>query len=588
MFFAGDLPDVRPMMRVDLAAAAAATLADLLEERSHRQLLLDGLDLIDQGIIVMDGDLKVVAASRGLFKLFGFPLEMSVVGTPYADFVRFNAERGEYGEGDVEEIVAEQVQLARQFKPYDIERIRPNGTIIAIRHSPVRRGGWVTTFTDITQQRAHERLIRQRNEELDRRVRERTAELEAAYAEQKRLEAVLVHAQKMEAVGQLTGGLAHDFNNLLTIVISNLDMIRDRAAKAGHLEFVQPALDAARKGAGITRRLLAFARRQSLEPRIVEVNSLITSLLSLSRHSLPSTIHMSTQPAPFDLHTRVDPEQLEHAFLNLVLNARDAMPEGGSLVVDTGSRLIHQSEAAELEVTPARYVEIRVRDTGKGMDQATLSRVFEPFFTTKQFGGGSGLGLSVVYGFVKQSGGAVHISSTPGGGTTVTLLLPASPAPSRPDTHKSQGARQGVALQGARQILEGARQILRGARQSVGSPRLVLLVEDDAEVRTVMRRQLTDIGHKVIEARAGDEALAIIDNVPGLSVLVSDIVMPGAMDGRRLADLAKQRRPELLVVLVTGYAEGLEVKGGQRPPFTVLRKPCTKEELAAAIETAPQ
>jgi signal transduction histidine kinase len=553
------------MMRVDLAAAAATTLADLLEERSHRQLLLDGLDLIDQGIIVMDGDLKVVAASRGLFKLFGFPLEMSVVGTPYADFVRFSAERGEYGEGDVEEIVAEHVQLARQFKPYDIERVRPNGTIIAIRHSPVRRGGWVTTFTDITQQRAHERLIRQRNEELDRRVRERTAELEAAIAEQKRLEAVLVHAQKMEAVGELTGGLAHDFNNLLTIVISNLDMICDRAAKAGLLEFVQPALDAARKGAGITRRLLAFARRQRLEPRIVEVNSLVASLLSLSRHSLPSTIHMSTQPAPFDLHTRVDPEQLEHAFLNLVLNARDAMPEGGSLVVDTASRLIHQSEAAELELAPGRYVEIRVRDTGKGMDQATLLRVFEPFFTTKQFGGGSGLGLSLVYGFVKQSGGAVHISSTPGKGTTVTLLLPASPAPSRPDTHKLQSARQGV-----------------------GSPRLVLLVEDDADVRTVMRRQLTDIGHKVIEARAGDEALAIIDSVAGLSVLVSDIVMPGAMDGRRLADLARQRRPELRVVLVTGYAEGLEVQGGEPPPFTVLRKPCTKEELAAAIETAPQ
>jgi signal transduction histidine kinase len=508
---------------------------------------------------------------------------MSVVGTPYADFVRFSAERGEYGEGDVEEIVAEQVQLARQFKPYDIERVRPNGTLIAIRHSPVRRGGWVTTFTDITQQRAHERLIRQRNEELDRRVRERTAELEAAIAEQKRLEAVLVHAQKMEAVGQLTGGLAHDFNNLLTIVISNLDMIRDRAAKAGLLEFVQPALDAARKGAGITRRLLAFARRQRLEPRIVEVNSLITGLLSLSRHSLPSTVHMSTQPAPFDLHTRVDPEQLEHAFLNLVLNARDAMPEGGSLAVDTASRLIHQSEAAELELTPGRYVEIHVRDTGKGMDQATLLRVFEPFFTTKQFGGGSGLGLSLVYGFVKQSGGAVHISSTPGKGTTVTLLLPASPAPARPDTHESQGGPQG-----ARRILQGARQILQGARQSVGSPCLVLLVEDDADVRTVMRRQLTDIGHKVIEARAGDEALAIIDSVAGLSVLVSDIVMPGAMDGRRLADLAKQKRPELRVVLVTGYAEGLEVQGGERPPFTVLRKPCTKEELAAAIETEPQ
>jgi signal transduction histidine kinase len=547
------------------AAAAAATLADLLEERRHFALLLAGLDLIDQGFTVIDGDLRLVAANRGLFKLFGFPAEMSRVGTPFADFVRHNAERGEYGEGDVEELVAEQVRLARQFKPYDMERIRPDGTIIAIRNSPLPKGGCVTTYTDVTQQRAHERLIQERNEDLDRRVRERTAKLEAANAEQKSLETVLVHAQKMEAVGQLTGGLAHDFNNLLTIVLSNLAVLRDSAAKAGMMEFVEPAFDAAHKGAGITRRLLAFARRQRLEPRIVEVNSLIANLLSLSRHSLPATIRISRQPAPFELHTRVDPEQLEHALLNLVLNARDAMPRGGSLAVHSASRLVHNAEAVELELAPGRYVEIRVEDTGLGMDQATLSRAFEPFFTSKQFGAGSGLGLSVVYGLVKQSEGAVHISSTPGRGTTVSLLLPASPAASRADAHQWQGS-----------------------RQSVGSSRLVLLVEDDADVRTAIRRQLTDIGHMVMEAHAGDEALAIIDNVPALSVLVSDIVMPGAMDGRRLADLAKQRRPGLRVVLVTGYAEGLDVQGGPHRSFTVLRKPCTKDELAAAIETAPQ
>ncbi|MBO0764431.1 MAG: PAS-domain containing protein [Hyphomicrobiaceae bacterium] len=553
------------MMPVDLAAAAAATLADLVQERRRLSLLLSGLDLIDQGITVMDGELKLVAASRGLFKLFRSAPEMWRVGTPFADFVRYNAQRGEYGEGDVEEIVAKHVSLARQFHPQDMEHVRPDGTIIAIRSSPLPNGGCVTTYTDVTQQRAHARLVRARSEELDRRVHERTAELEAVNAEQKRLEAVLVHAQKMEAVGQLTGGLAHDFNNLLTIVISNLAVMRDHAAKAGIMEFVEPALVAAHKGAAITRRLLAFARRQRLEPRIVEVNSLIANLLSLSRHSLPSTISISKQPAPFELHTRVDPEQLEHAFLNLVLNARDAMPGGGSLVVHSASRLVHNAEAAELELAPGRYVEIRVEDTGKGMDETTLLRVFEPFFTSKPFGAGSGLGLSVVYGFVKQSGGAVHISSAPGRGTTVTLLLPASPAPTRPDVHQSLGA-----------------------RQSAGSSRLVLLVEDDADVRTVIRRQLTDIGHMVIEARAGDEALAIIDDVPELSVLVSDIVMPGDIDGRRLAHLAKQKRPGLRVVLVTGYADGLDVGGGRYRSFTVLRKPCTKDELAAAIETAPQ
>jgi signal transduction histidine kinase len=555
------------MMPVDLAAAAASTLADLVEERRSLALLLAGLDLMDQGITVMDSDLNLVAASRGVFKLFGFPAEMSRVGTPFAHFVRYNAERGEYGEGDIDAIVAEQVRLARQFKPHEAERVRPDGTIITIRSSPLPNGGCVTIYTDVTQQRAHERLVRERNEELDRRVRERSEALEAANA-------VLVHAQKMEAVGQLTGGLAHDFNNLLTIVINNLAEMRERAAKAGIIEFVEPALAAAHKGAGITRRLLAFARRQRLEPRVVEVNSLIASLLSLSRHSLPSAIRISTQPAPFDLHTRVDPEQLEHAFLNLVLNARDAMPGGGSLVVHSASRLVHNAEAAELELRPGRYVEIRVEDTGTGMDEATRLRAFEPFFTSKQAGGGSGLGLSMVYGFVKQSGGAADISSAPGRGTTVTLLLPASSAPTRSD---ARGERP---LQGARR--------LQGSRQSVGSSRLVLLVEDDADVRTAIRRQLTDIGHMVMEVAAGDEALAVIDNVPELSVLVSDIRMPGAMDGRRLAELARKRRPGLRVVLVTGYAEGLDVQGGRQRSFTVVRKPCTKEELATAIETAPQ
>ncbi len=541
------------------------------DERRRFALLLAGLDLIDQGLSVMDSDLKAVAVNRRLLTMFGFPPEFSRPGTSFADFVRYNAERGEYGEGDVEEQVAERVRLASQFEPHSMERERPDGTIIAMTGVPIPHGGLVTIFTDVTQQRAHEREVRKQNEILDRRVRLRTTELERtntrlqnAIAEQKQLEAVLVHAQKMEAVGELAGGLAHDFNNLLTIVINNLRTLRDRAAQApGSMEFVEPALAAAVKGADITRRLLAFARRQPLEPSIVEVNRLVANLLSMSRHSLPKAIRVSRETAPGDLHTCVDPQQLEHALLNLVLNARDAMPEGGSLMVRTASLLILNTEADELEVTPGRYVELRIEDTGAGMDQATLARAVEPFFTTKDFGSGSGLGLSMVYGFAKQSGGALHIRSTPGIGTVVTLLLPASSAPTQREAVRFPDARP-------------------------GSSRLVLLVEDDADVRTVIRRQLTEIGHMVMEASSGDEALAIIDSVPAISILVSDIVMPGAMDGRRLALLAKRRRPALRVVLVTGYAEGL---GGQTDgyrPFSVLRKPCTKEELGAAIEAAPR
>jgi signal transduction histidine kinase/CheY-like chemotaxis protein len=546
-------PDVRAMMPVDLAAAAAATLADLMgelvEERRHLEMLLSGIDLIEQGIIVIDGDLKLAAASRGFFRLFGFPLELSHVGTPLADLVRHNASRGEYGKGDVDEIVAEQLRIAREFKAYDLEHIRPDGSIIAIRCSPLPQGGSVTVYTDITEQRAHERLIRERND------------------------AMLAHAQKMEAVGQLAGGLAHDFNNLLTIVMGNLAELRDSATKAGTIECVDRALAAAKSGASVTRRLLAFARRQTLEPRIVEVNNLIANLLSLSRPSLPSSIRFSTQPAPFELYARVDSEQLEQAFLNLVLNARDAMPGGGSLMVHSASRLIHNTEAGARQIVPGRYVEIRVEDNGTGMDEATRSRAFEPFFTSKQAGSGSGLGLSMVYGFVQQSGGTAYIDSAPGKGTTVTLLLPASLVPTGSDLLRSRGP--GVSAHAA-------------PRGRVGSPRHVLLVDDNSDVRAVIRRQLHDMGHIVIEAAAGDKALAAIDKNPQISALVSDIVMPGAINGRRLADLAKQRRPELRVVLVTGYADGLDVKAAQGRSFTVLRKPCTKDELAAAIEAAPQ
>ena len=556
-------------MTLVTSAVGKAAHSDMPDELRRFELLQGGLDLIDQGLTVFDGSLRLVAWNQRFFTLLDFPMEMARVGTSFADFMRINALRGEYGEGDIEEKVAERVRLARSFQRHYIERVRPNGTIVAVRGEPLPHGGFVTIYTDITQQRYHERLIHERNEELDRRVRERTAELEAANielkrvnAEQKRMEAALVQAQKMEAVGELTGGLAHDFNNLLTIVISNLASLRDRqSGSAPIMEFVQPALVAAHKGADLTRRLLAFARRQQLEPRVIEVNRLIASFLTLLCRSLPELIRIASKPWPYKLHIHVDPQQLEHVLLNLALNARDAMPQGGDLIIWTASREVSEAEASELDVALGHYVEIGVDDTGTGMDAVTLSRAFEPFFTTKEFGSGSGLGLSMVYGFVKQSGGAVRIRSTCGEGTAVVLLLPVSTTPAEAEMPTPSRA-----------------------LSPADSPRLVLLVEDDAEVRKVIRRQLSDIGHVVIEASSGEEALMIVESVPELSALVSDIVMPGSMDGRQLARLVRDRRPELRVVLITGYAEGLETRSGADQRIVILRKPCTKEELGAAIE----
>lgn len=247
---------------------------------------------------------------------------------------------------------------------------------------------------------------------------------------------------------------------------------------------------------------------------------LIESFLRLLCRSLPELVRISSKPWPGNLHTHVDPQQLEHVLLNLALNARDAMPQGGKLVIRTESRELSGAAAAACDVSPGTYVEILVEDTGNGMDAITLSRAFEPFFTTKQFGTGSGLGLSMVYGFVKQSGGAVRIHSRPGEGTIVALLLPASAASTETEAAAPPST-----------------------PPHPRASRFVLLVEDDAEVRKVIRRQLADLGHIVIEAAAGEEALVIVESVPELSILVSDIVMPGSMDGRKLARLVREKRP---------------------------------------------
>lgn len=556
-----------PSLSDDLADAVhSATDPHDLPRRFD--LLQGGLDLIDQGLTVIDADLKLVAWNRRFFTLLEFPMELARVGTPFDAFIRYNARRGEYGDGECEAQVAERVRLAAAFQPHYIERRRPNGTIIAIRGEPLPHRGFVTIYTDITRQRRHERIIKERNEELDRRVRARTIELEAAnaelhraMAEQKRMGAALMQAQQMEAVGKLTGGLAHDFNNLLTIIIANLAALRDRQTTGELNEFLDPAIAAARRGADITKRLLAFARRQPLEPRSIEVNAIVGNILTLLRRSLPAHIAVITETERGELFSMVDPAQLENALLNLALNARDAMPQGGTLVIRSASRRIDEKEAAELDIVDGRYVAICVEDNGTGMAPETLARVFEPFFTSKEFGAGSGLGLSTIYGFAKQSGGAVRIRSQLGVGTAVTLFLREGPpvdATAEEPAHRTQRA--------------------------AGIRHVALLVEDDPDVRTVIRRQLTELGHLVIEASGGKDALNIVENIDELSLLVSDIMMPGDLDGRRLAERARALRPDIRVILITGYAERLDDGAGER--FVILDKPCSKEELTAAIDEA--
>ncbi len=500
-----------------------------LSEADHIALLQSGLDHISQGITVTDRDLRMVGWNRRFFTMLDFPESLARLGSTYETFIRINAERGEYGPGDIEDLVAQRVRTARRFEPHGFERVRPSGQIIAVRGEPLPQGGFVTVYTDVTEQRRQEQLIRERND------------------------ALLVQAQRMEAVGQLTGGLAHDFNNLLTVILGNLAALEERVGSAVFQEYIAPAIRAGQRGVGITRRLLAFARQQALEPVPVDVAALIDGSVELLRRSLPSSIAIAST-AESCWPALADPGQLEGAIVNLALNARDAMPDGGSLSFAVAPASL--AEAAG-DRAPGDYVRIAVTDSGFGMDARTLARVFEPFFTTKKFGTGSGLGLSMVYGFVRQSGGEIRIDSTPGKGTTVTLLLPRAYGAVAGDSTPEDAAADGAGD-------------------------LVLLVEDDDDVRLLVRRQLLELGYKVLEARDGAEGQALLRSVPEIAVLVSDMIMPGPVDGAALARTARAMSARTRIVLISGFAPEDPSSGSDEWP--TLHKPFSKDQLARAIQ----
>lgn len=669
--------------------------SDPQQTHYRHELLQAGLDLLDQGLTVIDSNLNIVAWNKAFLRLLDFPENMAFVGATFESFIRFNAERGEYGPGDVDELVAERMRLARSFTAHYTERDRPGGQILAVRGEPLPHNGFVTLYTDVTASRRFEQQIQEQNIALESRVAERTTELQATnrrllkadeanqrittalrrseenlrlitdtvpaligyfdnqeiyqyvnkgYAEWfgctkeevlgrtiravtgdevytdisrhvhqalqgnsvsyeyamrhpggrvvyarselvperdaqgqvlgcfvlsvnitelKNAQAALVHAQKMEAVGQLTGGLAHDFNNLLTVVIGNLVTLHERYPDDPNIsEYVVPALKASRRGSSLIKRLLAFARRQPLLPKAVDIADLVEDTLSLLQRTLPANITVKTSPLEAPLFAMTDAQQLENALLNLALNARDAMPDGGQLTIRATRLMLSAGQVADFDVVPGCYVALSVSDTGTGMDAATQARASEPFFTTKRFGAGSGLGLSMVYGFAKQSGGGLRIQSALGEGCVVTLVLPctaedldAIPFPDAP---------------------------ARMDPSSVERP-LVLLVEDDLDVRRVIRLQLVGLGYPVMEADHATDALLLLANVPTVGILISDMVMPGGMDGRTLCLEARLRAPHVKSLLISGYStEELAAPkmGGDLP---LLKKPFTAQELQSAL-----
>jgi PAS domain S-box-containing protein len=377
-----------------------------------------------------------------------------------------------------------------------------------------------------------------------------------------KMEEELRQSQKMEAIGQLTGGLAHDFNNLLTVITGNLEMLEMSVDDSNQRELLKEAQDAAQDGAKLTGQLLAFGRRQPLNPKPTDMTPLISNFSELLRRTLGESIELNIRVIGSKHLCVVDAPQLQNALLNLAINARDAMPRGGNLTIDLSQARLDADYAQMYpEIRTGRYVLIAVTDTGSGMSEEVRRRAFEPFFTTKVTGGGTGLGLSMVYGFVKQSGGNIQIYSELERGTSVRIFLPLAEAVQTSDELGPGAAEMGVMPRGSEAIL---------------------VVEDDARVRRVTTARLRSLGYQVIEADNGAAALALLDAHPKIAMIFTDVVMPGGMNGDELAEAALSERPDLKILFTSGYAEPAVARQGLGAGAW-LKKPYTAAELAEKI-----
>ena len=375
----------------------------------------------------------------------------------------------------------------------------------------------------------------------------------------------LRQAQKMEAVGQLTGGIAHDFNNLLTGITGSLELMQIRMAQGRAADvdrYVTAAQGAAKRAAALTHRLLAFSRRQTLAPTPTDVKALVNGMEDLISRSVGPGVEVEVVHAAGLWPSLIDASQLENAVLNLCINARDAMPDGGTITVETGNRWMDQRTAGERGLEPGQYISLCVSDTGTGMTPDIVAKVFEPFFTTKPIGMGTGLGLSMIYGFAKQSGGTVTVYSEPDGGTTVCIYLPRhlGDATIAPENEEEGSAR----------------------RADTGET--VLVVDDEPTVRMLIAEVLTDLGYTAIEAGDGAAGLKIVRSDVRIDLLVTDVGLPGGMNGRQVADAARTERPDLKVLFITGYAENAVLSHGHLDPgMHILTKPFGMETLATRI-----
>jgi PAS domain S-box-containing protein len=559
--------------RVPLSDQIAQLNVELERIRALEQRARELLDAAPDAIVVVDGSGGIVLVNGQTEKLFGYP-RAELLGRPIEKLVPAASRGGHVAlrDGFIHHPAARPMGSGR-----NLAALRKDGSEIPVEISlsPVRTADGVlvsAAIRDISDRRRAELALKQAHDELELRVHERTAELQEAnralqaeIADRHQAEQALYQAQKMEAVGQLTGGVAHDFNNLLTVVMGNLQILASQIKEDPlATELIQAAIKAAKRGAELNRTLLAFSRKQRLTPEPVDFNEMISGMAPMLRRTLGEQVQIALRVSDGLPQDMADPAQLETALLNLAVNARDAMADGGTLTIETGTALFDSHRVQmEGDVAPGRYVLLAVSDTGSGMPPEVVARAFEPFFTTKETGKGSGLGLAMVYGFVKQSGGHVKIYSEPGLGTTVKLFLPQI---------------EGAAVEEAPPPAEAARPT---------GKETILLVEDEEDVRQLACRVLDVLGYRILQAGEGATALAILDENPDIALLFTDVVLPGGMTGPQIAREALVRRPDLKVLYTSGYTgnavQHLESMAGH---VRLLSKPYAIDELAQMVRSA--
>ncbi|MDO8801542.1 PAS domain-containing sensor histidine kinase [Phenylobacterium sp.] len=482
---------------------------------------------------------------------------VAFLGATYDEALHFDWRKRLHAD-DVARIMTEQVagEASRQLFTLEARYSTTDGAWRWIRSfSQPRYGpegdfiGFIGIAFDVTDAKQAQADLKHINDLLADTV-------QAALAERDEAEAALRHAQKLEAVGQLTGGVAHDFNNLLTVIIGALDLIQRHPADAERRErMIEAALGAARRGERLTGQLLAFSRRQALTPEAIVIDELLADAEPLLRRAVGEAVSLTVAPAAPGAVAMIDTTQFEAAVMNLVVNARDAVASGGSIRLETGVCELAEGEVAEIPAGP--YVRVVVHDTGVGMDEATVARVFDPFFTTKEIGKGTGLGLSQVYGFARQSGGGVSIDSAPGKGASVRLYLPRSAVTPTAAEPEAAAVARGPALR-------------------------ILLVEDDTEVGDLVAMMLEDLNHQVFRADGAQAFARFMETGQPFDLLITDLIMPGAKTGVDLAHEAVKARPGLPVILSSGYT-GEALASADGAPWPLLRKPYAADDLAQAI-----